>query len=60
MNDRIRTAHDPKPGRMDGPVPFPFDWEAWIGDWDEGDPIGFGPTEEAAIDDLKIRLEERE
>ena len=55
----IRTAYERKPGRMDGPEPFPWDWQAWVGDWDEGDPIGSGSTEQAAIEDLMTRLEER-
>ena len=37
------------------PPPVPsrqYDWEAIRRDYDEGDPIGRGPTELAAIDDL--------
>ena len=49
-------------GRRDPPIltshicpPVPsrqYDWEAIRCDYDEGDPIGRGPTEQAAIDDL--------
>ncbi len=33
-----------------------YDWEAAREWWDLGDPIGYGPTEQAAIDDL-LRIE---
>ena len=29
-----------------------FAWQATFGDWDLGDPMGLGPTREAAIEDL--------
>jgi hypothetical protein len=29
-----------------------FAWQATFGDWDLGDPMGLGPTPEAAIEDL--------
>ena len=29
------------------------DWEAYYEDWDIGDPIGYGKTEQEAINDLK-------
>lgn len=49
----IETVYDRKPGRVDGPKPFPFDWEAYPEDYDpERDPIGYGSTEEEAIRDL--------
>ena len=35
----------------------PNKWEAWREDWDLGEPIGVGKTEEEAITDL---LEEEE
>jgi hypothetical protein len=55
----IETSYEPKPGRMDGPEPFPRDWEAYSSEWDLGDPTGFGSTEDAAIADLLTQLEER-
>jgi hypothetical protein len=30
----------------------PFSWEATFGDYDLGDPVGTGGTEQEAIDDL--------
>lgn len=36
------------------PIPVrQYDWEAHYDDYDEGDPIGYGSTEQQAIDDLK-------
>jgi len=36
-----------------------YDWSAWVDDTaDEGMLIGYGPTEEAAIEDLKLGLGE--
>ena len=58
MSDyRISTHYDPKPIPQRG-----FDWCAtddatYSGD--EGDPIGWGATEAAAIAELKEQLEER-
>ena len=35
------------------PIPMrKFDWQATRGDYDEGDPIGYGETEKEAILDL--------
>ena len=37
-------------------VPGPtrsYDWAAYRADWDLGDPMGYGETEEDAIEDLK-------
>jgi hypothetical protein len=43
----VITAFDPPP------VPSrKYDWEARRRDYDIGDPLGRGPTEQAAIDDL--------
>lgn len=43
----IRTSY------INPPVPSrQYDWEAIRRYYDEGDPIGRGPTEQAAIDDL--------
>ena len=49
----ILTKYDPKPipGRI-------WDWQAWVDGRDEpGEPMGYGPTREAAIADLRIELE---
>jgi hypothetical protein len=50
----ILTSHicPPVPSRQ-------YDWEAIRRDYDEGDPIGRGPTEQAAIDDLLEQEEAR-
>jgi len=41
------------------PVPTrAFDWQATDDDYEPGDPIGYGPTEQAAIEDLKQQIEE--
>ena len=40
------------------PKPIPlryFDWAATRDGWDLGEPIGYGATEQAAIDDLKAQ-----
>ena len=44
---QIITSHDcpPIPSRD-------YDWSALREDWDEGDLIGYGRTEQEAIDDL--------
>lgn len=35
------------------PIPVrDYDWSAVRGDWDEGDCMGYGMTEQDAIDDL--------
>jgi len=40
------------------PIPTrSYDWEATEEGWDLGDPIGYGPTEAAAIDELQLLLE---
>lgn len=52
---RIKTHHDPKP------VPSrSFDWTGVDDDTYDGDgcPVGYGPTEEAAIADLKQQMED--
>ncbi len=49
---KIVTTYWPKP------VPERFtDWEATTEDYEPGMPIGFGATEEAAIEDLKQQME---
>ena len=37
-----------------------MDWSAILGEYDEGDPIGRGPTEVSAIADLLLQIEERD
>ena len=44
---KITTSHDCPPI----PVRY-YDWSASREDWDEGDLIGYGTTEQEAIDDL--------
>lgn len=51
---RIKTDYRPKPI-----PPRDFDWMAWLDDQEESGPYGYGPTEEAAIEDLLIELESR-
>lgn len=34
-----------------------FDWAAYTTDYEGGDPIGYGPTESAAIEDLLDQLD---
>jgi hypothetical protein len=44
---RITTSYDPKP------IPVRcFDWCATRADYEPGAPIGYGPNEQAAIDEL--------
>ncbi len=44
---KIITSHDCPP------IPVrDYDWSASREDWDEGDLIGYGKTEQEAIDDL--------
>jgi hypothetical protein len=46
-----------------GAKPIParqFDWEAWYEGEEEGGPMGYGPTEEAALQDLKDETDFRE
>lgn len=48
----IVTDYDPKP------VPVrSWDWCATLVGYDAGDPIGYGETEQAAIADLKHKME---
>lgn len=35
----------------------PFPWQATLDNYDLGDPIGIGTTEQEAIDDLKSEME---
>jgi len=47
---KITTSHDCPP------IPVrDYDWSASREDWDEGDLIGYGRTEQEAIDDLLER-----
>ena len=40
------------------PIPTrDYDWAAYTTDYEGGDPIGYGPTESAAIQDLLDQLE---
>jgi hypothetical protein len=44
------------------PPPIPdrqYDWSACVEGSDENDHVGWGSTEEAAIEDLKIELESK-
>jgi hypothetical protein len=43
---RVDLVYPPIPDRR-------FDWCAHWADYDEGDPLGYGPTAQAAIDDLR-------
>ena len=46
--------------QINPPVPTKqYDWEAIFEGYEPGDPIGRGPTEQAAIDDLKEEAEEQ-
>ena len=50
---KIVTHYDPKP------IPIrQFDWTAVTEDYDLGSPTGYGSTEEEAIEDLKVQIEE--
>ncbi len=43
------------------PIPLrQFDWEAVTDNYEGGDPIGYGATEEAAISDLQEKLEDEQ
>ena len=50
------TAYDPPPI-----PPRQFDWSAWDSDtYEPGCPLGFGRTEQEAIDDLLAQIAERD
>jgi hypothetical protein len=50
---QISTAYWAKP------IPTrSHDWQATFGDYDAGDPMGFGATEMEAIDDLNAQIED--
>jgi hypothetical protein len=54
-NSPIKTSHDMPP------IPISdYDWSACREDWDEGQPIGHGKTEEEAIKDLLQQEEDNE
>jgi len=43
------------------PVPSTaYDWSAVLDGYEGGDPIGYGSSEQAAIEDLKAQLDEHE
>lgn len=43
------------------PIPTKkYDWEATLGDYDIGHPVGLGPTEADAVYDLFCQIAERE
>ena len=45
------------------PPPIPtrrFDWVACLDSYDEGDPIGWGRTEDDAIEDLLTQVKEND
>ena len=50
---RIDPVFPPIPSRA-------FDYSAATDNYEPGQPIGYGPTEEAALADLRIELEARE
>ncbi|HEY6564210.1 MAG TPA: hypothetical protein VIY86_06915 [Pirellulaceae bacterium] len=63
MKEATMTLHDALSQTVNGrkvsttywakPIPIrQFDWEATFADYDLGDPIGFGRTEEEALADL--------
>ncbi len=53
MNPRIVTNYWAKP------IPMrQFDWEATFDGYDMGDPVGYGTTEEEAINDLIQQVDE--
>ena len=47
----VEYIHPPVPSRQ-------FDYSATLDGYEPGDPIGFGPTPEAARDALQGRLDE--
>jgi hypothetical protein len=49
---KVKVTYDPKP------VPFcNFDYEAYVDSWDLGDPLGYGSTQEEAVQHLLDQLE---
>lgn len=50
---KIITRYDPPPI-----PPREFDWSAVSDNYDHGDPVGFGRTEQEARDDLLELLEQ--
>lgn len=48
---RVVTSYDPPPI----PVPF-YDWTATTEDYEPGDLIGWGATEEEAVADLREQM----
>lgn len=50
---KIITRYDPPPI-----PPREFDWSAVSDNYDQGDPVGFGRTEQEARDDLLELLEQ--
>jgi len=50
----IRTSYDAKPIPSRG-----FDWCATLEDYEPGDAMGWGATEQEAIADLLIEIAER-
>ena len=51
---KVRTEH------IYPPIPIrSFDWSAALDGYDQGDPVGYGPTEALAVADLLDLLEER-
>lgn len=54
MTDRILTYYDPPPIPLRG-----YDWSAMRDGYDAGDPIGYGRTEQEAIDNLLEQEEEK-
>ena len=52
-SDHLPPPHEIVTAKIDPPVPTnAYDWEATFKDYDEGDPIGRGPTEIDAVEDL--------
>ena len=53
MEDKIRTTHEYPP------IPIrDYDWSAIRDSYDEGDLVGYGRTEQEAINDLKRQEDE--
>jgi hypothetical protein len=47
----IKTTYNPK-------YTPELNWEAYLDGYEPGDPLGLGPTEQAAIVDLMIKMED--